>query len=263
MEAFLEMSESSDRAPEIVQYLLGTLPEAETERFDALSVADAEFANELNATEQNLVDAYVEGGLTGATLARFESHYLASPRRREKVEFARAFQTLVERKVAGSRTAGFLSRPRISHQSLILRWSLAAAAVILLATGGWWTLQNLSSRADKQLMATFVLAPPSRASARVPTLSIPRGGGAIEIQLELESDDHAGYRVALADDTGETEFWRSDRLKATHTERKPRLAVRFPAQLVQAQIYSLVVTGIGLGGSEEIISNYPFRAQMQ
>ena len=111
MEVWLQMSESIDRAAAMIQYLLGTLPEAETERFDALSVADPEFANELTAIEKNLVDAYVEGELTGPTLERFESHYLASPLRREKVEFARAFHNFAdERRRAQERRV--VSRPR-------------------------------------------------------------------------------------------------------------------------------------------------------
>src|SRR6266704_1593667 len=79
------------------QYLLGFLSAAELERFDELSVSDDEFATALQAAENDLVDAYIQGELAGGERRQFESHYLASPRRREKVEFAQAFQLWVEK----------------------------------------------------------------------------------------------------------------------------------------------------------------------
>ena len=76
----------------LTAYLLGALPEADAEGFDELSFTDDDFASELSAAEKDLVDAYVNGELKGEKLQSFESYYLASPLRREKVEFARVFQ---------------------------------------------------------------------------------------------------------------------------------------------------------------------------
>ena len=47
--------------------------------------------------EDDLVDAYVSGRLTGELLKTFESFYLASPHRRAKVIFATQFLRIVER----------------------------------------------------------------------------------------------------------------------------------------------------------------------
>src|SRR6185437_10437843 len=76
---------------QIVRYLLGALSEQETERLDQLSIADDEFASHLSAVENDLVDAYAKGELSGETLERFEAGYRRSSSRREKVRFARAF----------------------------------------------------------------------------------------------------------------------------------------------------------------------------
>ena len=76
----------------IVQYLLGSLSEEETERLDELAIVDDEFAVRLQLVENDLVDAYVRGDLSGEILERFTSSYLASPKRREKVRFAQVFQ---------------------------------------------------------------------------------------------------------------------------------------------------------------------------
>jgi hypothetical protein len=72
----------------LVQYLLGSLSEADAERLDELSVADDEFAMRLSAVENEVMDAYARGELSGQTLQRFQTFYLSTAKRREKVRFA-------------------------------------------------------------------------------------------------------------------------------------------------------------------------------
>lgn len=149
----------------ITDYLLGAAPEAETERLDELRVTDGDFAWQIQAVENDLVDVYVRGKLSGDALESFNSHYLASPRRREKVRFAEMFLALTEQlpkggtaeareTVAASTTAGktdsstpfwwgFFTFPRLT-----LQWSFAAAALLLLLAGGYLTLVNLRLRSQ-------------------------------------------------------------------------------------------------------------------
>src|SRR5205809_729519 len=82
---------------QLTNYLLGLLPENEAERFDEASIADDEMASRLCVVENDLVDAYVTGRLDAGTREHFEAFYLKSPRRREKVKFAKRFLTVVER----------------------------------------------------------------------------------------------------------------------------------------------------------------------
>ena len=81
--------------------LLGSLSAEETERLDELSLTDDEFAGRLQAVENELIDAYVEGELSGQTLEQFNSFYLSSPKRRERVRFAQVFRTVAERSAVG------------------------------------------------------------------------------------------------------------------------------------------------------------------
>ena len=62
----------------IMPYLLG-VPD---ERLDELAVADDNFAARLAAAENDLVEAYVRGELSGESRERFESFYLTSEKRR-------------------------------------------------------------------------------------------------------------------------------------------------------------------------------------
>src|SRR5215203_1106443 len=82
---------------QLVRYLLGLLPDEAAELLDELSITDTEVADRLRSVEDDLVDDYVRGALAGESLDRFESVYLASPRRRDKVNFARGFLQSVAR----------------------------------------------------------------------------------------------------------------------------------------------------------------------
>ena len=153
------MSEQTYNVPMINQYLLGSLDEAETERFDGLSITDDQFAEALQAAEKDLVDAYVQGEINGDELERFKSHYLASPMRREKVEFARAFRGWAEADLARgvqSQTQDEVVAKRAGSKwflpdlfgvpKLAWRWGFAAVALTLLITAGLLVFQNVRLR---------------------------------------------------------------------------------------------------------------------
>lgn len=147
-------SPSDDRRPpdeRLVDYLLGAVADDEAERLDELSVADDEVAWRLQAIEHDLVDAYVRGELSGATLERFETSYLVSPRRRRKVEFAGALRGIEARRAARSAASAPLVAPAAPEDAAasargalrpIYRWALAAAALVAVAAGASLYVQN-------------------------------------------------------------------------------------------------------------------------
>lgn len=131
----------------ITNFLLGALPESEAERLDELSVTDDDFAERLRAVEDDLVDDYVRGDLSKDALARFNSSYLASTKRREKVTFAKTLADTLDRlPVVHAGQAEAKSRSRwFAVPSL--QWGLAAALVILVA-GGYLLFENKHLRSQ-------------------------------------------------------------------------------------------------------------------
>ena len=117
---------------ELERYLLGLVADEATERLDEASIADDEVAIRLRVVESDLVDSYVRGKLGGETLARFESHYLSSPRRRERVRLAASFIGAVDRSVARAEGArGTLGSARPTR----LTWMATAAAFVIFVSG--------------------------------------------------------------------------------------------------------------------------------
>lgn len=140
----------------LTRYLLGTLSEEEKERLDERSITDDEFATRLDIAEHELVDAFLRDELAGDALQRFKSLYLASAKRVEKVEFARALQQFTERggsaeferskfgteakhRGASERSSfrGWLTVPRMGGQ-----WAFAGSAVVMALASGYLLLEN-------------------------------------------------------------------------------------------------------------------------
>jgi hypothetical protein len=159
------MSDSTNQNQVNTEYLLGSLPEVEMERLDELSVTSQEFVDSLSVSEKDLIDAYVQGELSGTMLAQFESHYLASPIRRERVAFAEAFQvfarthTVIDHSPTVTQADRHRKRKRnwLSALSIFggrnpaLQWGLAFAAVIFIAAGAFLLVQNARLRQQMSL----------------------------------------------------------------------------------------------------------------
>lgn len=137
------------------QYLLGSLPAEKVELFDELSITDDEFANSLAAAENDLVDSYVRGELTGSALANFRSSYLITADKRERVCFAQSLRDFCERSAAAevdnslaqsaTVTSGEpdkFSPGNIFSRLRLMQWGIAAAMVVLIAVA-WLAYYNL------------------------------------------------------------------------------------------------------------------------
>jgi hypothetical protein len=140
-----------DSDERLQDYLLGLLPEDEVERLDEESIADDEIAARLSAVEDDLVDAYITEKLDQSTRARFETVYLMSPRRRERVKFARRFLAAVDRISTSSvaSDSGATTRPerlrpfpqkseasKPQGRRVRFKWAFAAAAASMALACG-------------------------------------------------------------------------------------------------------------------------------
>lgn len=143
----------------IKRYLLGALPEAEAEALDELSFTDDRFADALLAKEKHLVDAFVNGELSGTELERFKSYYLVTPLRREKVKLAQAIHHFAEANsvvhVAGvdvqqaakrNGSSWFPPSGTFTVPRLAIQWGAAFAVLVTLIVGGWFAFENTGLR---------------------------------------------------------------------------------------------------------------------
>lgn len=261
----------------LVRYLLGSLPEEETLRLDELSIADDEFAVRLRAAEHDLIDAYIAGDLSAEDRARFEALYAKSPDGRDGFAFASALAARMVR--PGDRTWWYRGA--------------AAAAMVLLAIGGYWLLQpdRQESRtgaepqthvaapaptspvappaqaapepAPSATVLSFVLAAPTRSAADAPAITVPDGTFAVDFSLELEGDDYAEYDATLKDAAGVRTLWRSSRVTPTGSSGNRTVRIRVPGNLLTARRHVLELRGVNGTAGPQVVGAYAFRVVVQ
>jgi hypothetical protein len=73
----------------IIRYLLNDLPEEDGMRLEVAYLRDGDWFEQVRALEEELIEDYVKGDLSGREWELFERHYLASEQRRARIETAR------------------------------------------------------------------------------------------------------------------------------------------------------------------------------
>lgn len=136
------MKHSQENKKNAVQYLFGELAEAERDVFEERLFTDEDFSLFLDDVENDLIDEYIRGELEFEEKRKFESKYLTSESRRERVDLARTLNTEVfekEKKIVTSVAekatfwqfiAGFFKVP-----NLALAGGLAAIILLVLIGG--------------------------------------------------------------------------------------------------------------------------------
>jgi hypothetical protein len=129
-------SHASHDDRQLVDYLLGRASPEQLERLEEASIVDDEVAARLRIVEDDLVDAYARGALAGDERARFEAHYLSSPRRRQHVRFASGFVRAVDRAAAANPAPQSIGPATRTRPPKILWSMMAVAATLVILTGG-------------------------------------------------------------------------------------------------------------------------------
>jgi hypothetical protein len=109
----------------------------------------------------------------------------------------------------------------------------------------------------------FNLRPATRGAGDIATIGVPPGTEAIMLRLQLEADDFPRYRVALKEARTDRIIWSSAALQAASSGDGKSLSIRLRASVLDAQTYTLELTGIAPGGASELVGSYLFRVVRQ
>jgi len=167
----------------ITAYFLGELPDGESRRLEEESLRNEELFDQLHATEETLIDAYVRGEMTLERKTLFERNYLNTQRRRATVELASAllqkYQTEDTNSARATAVPPSSERWRTALVANSVAWTLALAAVIVLviAAGLWtmWRKENASSLQAKGPSATPAPQETTLTTAASPTETVSQG----------------------------------------------------------------------------------------
>src|SRR5262245_65953136 len=78
------------------KYLLGNMSPEKQEELELWLMSNEDAYDLMEAAEDDLIDASLAGRLSADDLNRFNTHFLAAPERRRKVQFSRSFRRAID-----------------------------------------------------------------------------------------------------------------------------------------------------------------------
>lgn len=214
----------------LMRYLSGDLSDDDASELEQAVLIDGDLCERLEMVENDLVDAYVRGELSGAETKSFESRFLASAEGRERVAMARGLLAAVDRRPAPvaspetlwQRFSRLLASPTRTPQP-------AWAAVVVLAVGLTWLGRDLLPSdpvgpgpirpdpiASDPVEApgatetvTLVLSR-ARDAGEPPRVALAPEAGVVELQVDLEGEEARRFRARLESVSGDQiQRWRA------------------------------------------------------
>lgn len=158
------MNETS-QIEEMKRYLFYEMPQDEKDKFEESYFEDTEFFYNLLEFEQELIDKYAVGKLTGGDLQKFESSLKKSPERVERIHEAMAFYDSIEERkeevaigatdipkevvVATTSFPSFGEKISAYLKISTFKFAAGAVAIILLGFVGFTLYQNEKQRQER------------------------------------------------------------------------------------------------------------------
>jgi hypothetical protein len=141
----MQTRQQKDERELIRSYLLGGLDGARLEQFELRLLSDSRLQDALNAEQDELFDDYSFGLLSSGERERFERHFLAVPRRAERLFFAQAMKDYLgdESRRWGKKATGHASWRRTllrppARRKLAAGFAVAACLLATIAVFVWW-----------------------------------------------------------------------------------------------------------------------------
>lgn len=253
------MKDRVHRGGEIFEYLLGRLPPDRVEEIEQRILANDDFHQEVEASENELLDQYVHHELDPETRRLFQKNFLASDLRRRKLQFALALKKKIETEA-----------PSPAHRVANLYPYALAASVLLVAGLGLVSLhltQRLSqeqarvSALNRQIetvhqqggstqqgwsaqdaIVIAQLAPAGSRGGELAEIVVPAGVRGVQVVLQVPAALQGKATVQLLNDSGQVITTVSD-LDPQEIGNKHVLVTTIPIESLRSANYFIQVTG--------------------
>lgn len=157
------------------RFLLGKLTEAETIKIEEEYFGKNNHFENILIAENELIDAYVKGGLSPEDKKRFENRLLLNPKQRQRVEFAKTLVKYASSLPAAEELNSAPTKPKWSSifaeffsAKPMLSYSFAVAAFIIFGGALWLAINNNSSQFSQN--SELASAPPAEIEIQKPSI---------------------------------------------------------------------------------------------
>jgi hypothetical protein len=302
---------------EIRQFLLGLMQEKKAERLEERIFADPDFAGEVEAVESELIVDYRAETLSPEERLLFEQKYLKTAAGLEAVEYESVFHEFIQAKLRENAplqeeppgrvatvtaTAGKEMPPASPEETKpeggmswlkqvftgrpVFGGLMAAACLLLLAIGFWYTWRLIRPSGDDSMWAerrvreaglarlntNVALAANLKDGLSVDLRPMQRGGGTItrlaisdlsqgdliKLRLSLTQSGAEHYRAVFLDDQ-RNELFAVANLTAQNTPDGPQIHLLVPATYFKSGDYQISLSASNKNGGYEELNSYALR----
>jgi hypothetical protein len=238
------------------RYLMGTIePEVREDVEKRLFSDDKIFWEQMCLAEDELIDAYVSEDLDEDERRKFEQYFLTTEERRDKLSFAQALKTHVERE---RERDGARSWNPFRGWLLVPSWAPALAATLLVVIPAliWQNARPATSRDDVSAWLSSGLV--RSVGTELERLRVPPDAKLVRLRLEIDAAEYPTYRAALHLVSGE-EIWSQNNLTPTAIQGKQAVELTLPAELLPAGDYYVRLRGVSPPRDPVVLDRYDFR----
>jgi len=260
---------------ELRAYLLGTLDSALKTELEERILYAPEVYEELLMAEEELIDQYVAGGLSQLERQHFETHFLITAERQDKLRFGQMLKRYLKsnsvadpsaatahvKKTAPAPKPSMFSSSLVSSRPLIT-FCITGVVLLGIAVLGWLTVRRPSLRATQQNAEPVVvvtLAPGSitTGSETARQVNVPPKGYKLKLELELKNASFRNYKFELF---RENKFVQTSAALPIETKGEQYvIPLTITGEVLSPGDYQVKLSGVLESGANEFIQNYSFR----
>jgi len=248
-------SDNDKDREELRQYLLGLLAESEREPVDRRILTDSEFYEELQATEDDLVDEYLSGKLTEQERRQFELHFASGEERHNKLQFGRSLQKHLRPQEERGKLAFVGFGERLNSRAMLV----FAVCLIFVGIIAWFVIRQSGrqSRPQQTLAITLKSGAVRGIGQATSQLARPPANSLVNVHLQLTNKNHTSYNVDLSQENVVLKPFKD--LHALGENGNFVVVVPVQSDLLDAGDYTFSLTGISDSNPPEPEGNYYLR----
>jgi len=243
----------------VKQYLLGNLSESAREKLERRVLNETEVNEEVQASEDELIDQYLGGKLNAEERKQFETYFLLPQERQRKLRFGRTLRRYLDLLPGAKANQDLNKSSLVWLKRLEPRFALAGSLVLvsLAVLATLWLVNN--RRVDNGQTLAITLQPgSSRANeGSIQRLQVPASYRSVEVQLEMASNEYPVYEVELLREHQSLNTYKS--LHAQNKDGHLDLVLVIPAELLEVGDYTFKVSGASNAGQIEYKDQYQLR----
>lgn len=240
----------------IKNYLLGQVSEQEESEVEMRLLADPEFYDELSIVEDELIDQYLGGALSDTDRKSFQSHFVSSPERHQKVRFARALKKHVA--VSAEEVSSPQPLSIFSLRRPVVPYAIAAALLVVLGVSYLLVRNGQGPGPSGRVLAIELTPGPTvRGGGEVKELVLAPDVGSVRLQLDLPTNEYQTYEAVLRDSSLRPVLTAGN-LKPQTINNTAAVMMDVQANLLAPGDYRVNLSGTTAGGRPETVATFSF-----